>query len=398
MDSRLASSVQSEPRVIRVIALDDNPGDLALFEHHMRSIEVMDFDLKLVGCSADLIAALASESFEMAFLDYQLAKVNGVELFESIDALGRDVPAVLLTGQDDIALVARALRVGFDDYLPKSTVSSSSLERTIRNILEKRAYRQSAELYRLDLEASVRRLESQNREISSFYHTLAHELKTPLTAAREYAAIVHDGLAGPVTPAQLEHLQTAMRACDQLHRCIEDLFDVSRIETGKLQVVPDQGSLTHVVEQCVARQRSRAAEAGIQLVLKSLPKLDPIQVDVQRLSQIVSNLITNAIKFSPQGSVVEVSCAKAGPTDQLIRVSDNGPGIAAADLENVFERLYQGRGHATVTGGMGLGLHLSRELARLHGGDLTVESEVGMGSTFTVRLPQFGPTDAAPTP
>jgi len=371
---------------LRVLAVDDNSGDLELLKYYLTEVEGLAFEFVSTNEHDEAARLLSSGAFDLAFIDYRLNSQTGIELLTALRAEGHEVPAILMTGQGDEVLVTRAINAGFADYMPKSAVCESSLKRAIGNVLEKEELRQQTERYRADLEATVRNLEDRNREISSFYYTLAHELKTPLTAAREYAALVHDGIAGDVNPQQMEFLRTTIQSCDQLTRCIEDLFDVSRIETGKFQVELETAELTKLVEECVEQKQQAARDADIELVLHPLPELPPLALDPQRIRQVVSNLLGNAIKFSPTGSRVEVHC-EAGPDSQVLTVADNGPGIPAEDLEMIFERLYQGTGHATVTGGMGLGLHISRELVRLHGGRIEVESTFGDGARFNVRLP-----------
>ena len=241
------------------------------------------------------------------------------------------------------------------------------------------------------LESTNRDLLRRNEEIQNFYHTLSHELKTPLTSAREFVSIVLDGLAGPLTPEQKEYLGIARESCDHLRVCINDLLDATRLETGKLALELKPVLPGPLLQRAVTTFKSRAAEKSIVLLADISSELPEITMDDVRITQVISNLLNNAIKYTPSGGTIVVRAADALGCPELVEVSvsDTGCGISAADQERIFDRLYQVKaGDATTEQGVGLGLYLSRELVQLHGGIIRVSSEVGQGSTFTFVLPK----------
>ena len=242
-----------------------------------------------------------------------------------------------------------------------------------------------------ELDKANRGLEKKNQEIQNFYHTLSHELKTPLTSTREFIALIADGVAGPVNPTQTEYLGLAMEGCDQLTVCLNDLLDVTRLETGKMTIQLKAGSLGLVIKRVLAGLKSTAEEKMISLRDDIAAELPDVLIDEARMSQIITNLVNNALKFtSSNGRVVVSANESATDTEFLeVSVSDTGRGIAKDQVELIFDRLYQVKnGEAATEDGVGLGLYLCRELVDLHGGDIRVESEPGKGSTFTFTIPK----------
>ncbi len=240
------------------------------------------------------------------------------------------------------------------------------------------------------LEHTNQDLVRKNQEIQNFYHTLSHELKTPLTSAREFISIVIDGLAGPLNKTQTEYLGIAKESCNQLRACINDLLDSTRMETGKLALELKPSSLAALVERVVAAMQPQAAQKKIVLSRQLQPDLPDVPMDEHRMTQVITNLLTNAIKYTPPGGKIVVKVGESPEHRELVEVAvtDTGCGIPRDEQEHIFERLYQVKaGDATTEQGVGLGLYLSRELVQLHGGIIRVDSEPGKGSTFSFVLP-----------
>jgi len=234
----------------------------------------------------------------------------------------------------------------------------------------------------------------KNQEIKKFYHTLSHELKTPLTSAREFISILMDGLAGPLNESQLEFLGIAKDSCDQLRVCINDLLDTTRLETGKLTISLKRASLRALVQRTVAAMAPVATPRQITLLHEVDPGLPEVPLDENRITQVLNNLLNNAIRHTPAGGKIVVTACEAPEHPNLVQVSvsDSGFGIPAQEQGHIFDRLYQVKsGDAASDHGLGLGLYLCRELVQLHGGSIWVESEEGRGSTFCFVLPKGGP-------
>jgi signal transduction histidine kinase len=246
------------------------------------------------------------------------------------------------------------------------------------------------------LEQSNKDLLQKNQEIQSFYHTVSHELKTPLTSAREFVSIVMEGLAGPLNETQLEYLGIARESCNRLRICINDLMDATRLETGKLTLKMKLGSIAGLMGQLVTILGPVAVRKQINLTQEVQPNLPDFLFDENRLMQVLVNLVNNALKFTSANGRVTVTAGDAPnhPGHIQICVKDTGCGIPRAEADRIFERLYQIQDSDGMTSpGVGLGLYISRELVRSHGGDIWVESEPGQGSTFCFVIPKDQPSE-----
>ena len=218
---------------------------------------------------------------------------------------------------------------------------------------------------------------------------VSHELRTPLTAAHQFVAIVQDGIAGPVTDRQSEYLDITTRNLTQLSRMIGDLLDASRSETGKLKVEPEAVRIDHLLGEVIPATRAAAADRGIDVTLDAPAHMPTVLADPGRVRQVVTNLVDNALKFTPSGGHVTIR-AELDEDRAFARVSvaDTGRGIPPEDLDHLFERLYQaGTDDSVSRQGLGLGLFISREIVLRHGGRIWAESEVGRGSSFHFTLP-----------
>ncbi len=233
-------------------------------------------------------------------------------------------------------------------------------------------------------------LEKRNDEIRRFYQTLSHELKTPLTVVRECMSLAFDGILGMINAEQRELFKTGVENCDRLTRSVNDLLDLARIESCKFKLVTRSVSANEVHESGVAGLNTIVKRAGLHFVTNAEENLPALSADKDRIVQVMHNLIRNAIKFTPEGGTITVGACRASGDRELVEfsVSDTGRGIPESECERVFDRLYQCEDDdCSSMGGLGLGLHVSREIVRMHGGEITVESVEGEGSTFRFVLP-----------
>ncbi|HXJ58600.1 MAG TPA: ATP-binding protein [Verrucomicrobiae bacterium] len=257
------------------------------------------------------------------------------------------------------------------------------------DVTERRRAEEEMHRIQAQLERTNSDLRRKNEEVQNFYHTLSHELKTPLTSAREFVAIVQDGLAGALNDTQKEYLGIALDSCNQLRVCINDLLDATRLETGKLSIDLKPTALAGVVQRVSTALTPAAQAKGIELTFELEPSLPLVPLDERRIAQVLTNLINNALKFTEGGGRIHVRAARASdPSNSVeVSVSDTGRGIPLDQRDRIFDRLFQVKsGDATTEHGVGLGLYICRELVRLHGGEIRVESQVGKGSTFLFTL------------
>ena len=213
---------------------------------------------------------------------------------------------------------------------------------------------------------------------------VAHELRTPLANIRGYLEAIEDG----VVAADEATLRTLREEAAQLNGMIDDLQELAQAEDGTLRLDREPLAPAELVERATDAARPRAAEKGISLVGTVEPALPLISVDPQRLGQVLQNLLTNALRHTPQGGQVTIEAGHTSAGAVAISVTDTGSGIAPADLPHIFERFYRAdSSRARATGGSGLGLTITRRLVEAHGGTIDATSTVGQGSRFTFTLP-----------
>jgi signal transduction histidine kinase/CheY-like chemotaxis protein len=241
-----------------------------------------------------------------------------------------------------------------------------------------------------DLSETNRKLVRRSEEIQYFYHSLAHELKTPLTSAREFLSFVTEEMVGDLNETQAEYLGFVQESCANLVIYTNDLLDMTRLDTGKLSLNPESVPLHKLLLRVLSMTRNEAAKKSIQLRKELDPDIQLVDIDKSRITQVLFNLLTNALKFTPENGSVYVRLYRdpRRPDWICISVADTGCGIPEDKLAYIFRRYYQvdPTDHEHKDG-FGLGLYLCKEIMKLHGGEIDVKSLPGKGSTFQLSLP-----------
>ncbi|AFE09177.1 sensory box histidine kinase [Corallococcus coralloides DSM 2259] len=215
--------------------------------------------------------------------------------------------------------------------------------------------------------------------------TVAHEFRTPLTSLRMAIHLVAEGVVGQVTEKQADLLFAAREDCERLQGIVDDLLDLSRIQSGQLQLDVREVSMEELVEQALSAQRTLAEDRGVRLSQSLSPDVETVRVDPDRLQLVLGNLVGNGVKHTPQAGEVSVRVSREG-THVRFEVKDTGEGIPAQEQARIFEKFYRAPG--APAGGAGLGLSIARDIVQAHGGELGVVSTQGQGSTFWFTLPQ----------
>jgi signal transduction histidine kinase len=238
----------------------------------------------------------------------------------------------------------------------------------------------------LALQEKVVELERANKVKSAFLASMSHELRTPLNAVINFTKFVARGDLGPVNPEQTDALNEVIGSGKHLLNLINDVLDMSKIESGSLNLfIEDQVDLTAILNSVAITGKSLLAEKPVSLKVEIPPHLPLIRADRQRILQILLNIMSNACKFTKQGSITVTAQQEVDSVQ--IAISDTGPGIAPEDQNMVFEAFRQTETGLRQGGGTGLGMPISRSLVEAHGGRLWLQSEFGKGATFFVSLP-----------
>ncbi len=256
-----------------------------------------------------------------------------------------------------------------------------------------------------ELSFAYERLTQQTNELrrlnqmkSEFVSMVSHELRTPLTIIKEGVRLNLDGTAGPINDTQKECLNMALDGANRLSRLISDLLDVSRIEAGRLQLAKKEVDLNKLLENLRDTYRTPLVEKKIAMELNISRDLSRVFGDTDKITQIVTNLIDNALKFTNEGGRITVaaneklSMGEADNATEFVEVSvaDTGLGIPKEEAGRIFEKFYQIGSHLTrQSGGSGLGLSIAKSLVEAHGGKISVQSDLGKGSKFIFTLPRY---------
>ena len=227
----------------------------------------------------------------------------------------------------------------------------------------------------------VDRIAAQRAQQLTFLAAVAHDLRNPMASLRAAAQL---SLRQAETEKQRERGELILRQVDRMNRLVTDLLDVTRVEAGRFDLHLERGDIRDVVRETAALFEAASEKHEIRLELPREPVIT--EHDPARIAQVLSNLVSNAIKYSPEGGPVDIRL-RVKDGDALIEVSDRGLGVPEEELETIFQPFRRSSGARGEIPGVGLGLSVARRLVRAHGGDIEVESELGRGSTFRVVLP-----------
>lgn len=298
---------------------------------------------------------------------------------------------------------------GEDDDMGRLILAVNEMVRHLRIILEdERSVRENLERSRAELEEANEKLKELDRMKSEFLNTVSHELRTPLTAIKAFAEILLDN-EGEDQETQIEFLGIINKEADRLTRLINNLLDLSRIEAGRMNWHFEPADLEEVVTAACDTLRPAADKKEINFVIEHKSEGLPVHADYDKMQQVFTNLVGNALKFTPSGGTVRVSTRRVGDKAEVI-VADSGMGVAPEFHAKIFEKFGQvDTSETREIKGSGLGLPIARSIVEAHKGSLTVDSDVGEGASFIARLPLFGievgngsrhlnPPDALPIP
>jgi signal transduction histidine kinase len=395
----------------RILIVDDE-------RHNRQLLEVMlrpEGFLPLTAMSGEeALAMVAQQPPDLILLDIMMPGMDGYQVVARIkeDLATRNIPIIMVTALDDRDARLSGLRAGAEDFLTKP-VDRAELCVRVRNLLRLKAYGDYYDKYSQMLEDEVssrtadlvertkslrllteqeERRKDQLRFKDEFLSHVSHELRSPLTAIKQFTTILLGGLAGELSKDQLQYLEIVLKNIQQLQAMIDDLLEVTRLETAKLTVELESVSVSDAVTDTFNTLKVTARAKGVTLACDLPPDLPPAHADQTRLRQILIILVDNAIKFSSDGGPVEIQARvlQEDPHFLIFDVSDTGCGISLETAERIFERLYQVSGPAwTSRKGLGLGLYICKELVTQQGGQIWVKSEPEKGSTFSFLLPIF---------
>ncbi len=486
---------------IKILLVEDNPGDARLILEMLNESITDEFDLIRAETLEEGLRHLGKESFDVLLLDLGLPDSSGIETLLKVQAETSELPIVVMTGLSDESIALKALQMGAQDYLVKGRVEGNLVTRSVRYAIERkkteRALLESEQKSRtlvesitdgiimidrdfkvsvmnpaaqgminpkgfdsppdkktiediLDIdfndlqnrlsqgkesfvkkeigigELTYKELVSPIRGVnkhltglvislediteerkldklkSEFVSVVSHELRTPLCCIKNAVDLLFYRKAGETNAQQNKFLEMASRNVDRLARIIDNFLDISKMEAGKMELQLEQVNLGEIIEGIIATFALELEKKSIRFEREISPDLPGILGDHDKLVQVLSNLVSNAIKYTPEGGEIRIEAAQVEKSQPpvpamlilphrhfiQVSVSDTGVGIPPEELDRIFDKFHQvEKSLARKIGGTGLGLPICRNLVEAHKGKIWVESEPGKGSKFIFVLP-----------
>jgi signal transduction histidine kinase len=367
---------------VNVLLVDDLQENLVALEALIRGPGRQVFTAR---SGEEALSLMIEHAFALAILDVQMPSMNGFELAELMRGTERTraIPIVFVSAAGrELNYAFQGYESGAVDFLYKP-LDPVAVRSKVSVFVE--LFRQRQELQQA--KAQLQRAVSMRDDFMSM---IAHELRNPLNSVYLQAQLRRKMLAAPKQPdaqAMLRMVERDERQIRSMVRLLDDMLDVSRARTGKLAIVPAPFDLAASAQVVVEAIQEQAKTSGVAVTLAAPPTLE-IVGDEFRIEQVITNLLTNALRYGGGQPVAVTVGVREDVNEAFVSVRDQGMGIAPADQERIFEEFVQLPG--ATPGGTGLGLPISRRLAELLGGALTVVSEPGDGSTFYVTLPRDG--------
>jgi signal transduction histidine kinase len=322
------------------------------------------------------LARLADGGVDAVLLDLGLPDSSGIDTFRAVAEAADRIAVVVITGLGDASLAQEAVALGAQDYLVKDAATADGLARAITYAITRQAALR-------DLEAARR---AQLAEKDRFLSHVSHELRTPLAALHQFISLVADETCGPLNLDQRDCLDVAVRNIRQLAVMIDDLLAFGRFQSGKLALRIEPVAIGDLVEECATAFRLTAKERRVDL-RTALGPLPVVACDPWRTREVVSNLLDNALKFTPEGGSVTVGADVDG-NHVRVTVEDTGRGIKPENCTRVFEQFFQeGDGDTSGRTGLGIGLHLCREYVVRQGGEIRADCCPHGGARLTFTIP-----------
>ncbi|MGB3293114.1 MAG: ATP-binding protein [Phormidesmis sp.] len=397
-------------KALQILIVDDDEVDRIALKRALKGT-YLDVVISEAASAEVALRMIDQSDCDCIFLDYNLPGANGLVLTQQIRRQGIRTPIIVLTGQGNEQTAVDLMKAGASDYLPKGKLSSESISRLVRSAIKVYQAEVVIDLAYRDLREKNRLLEQQNKELarqrryiykqnlrlqevsrlkSEFLATMSHELRTPLNAIIGFSQILLSKAKGPLSNYQQDMLGRVLANGRNLLELINDILAFSKLEAGRLDLVPAKMDLAELVRQTIAELKSLATQKALRIEA-NIRLSNPIIVnDAMRVRQILVNLLSNAIKFTAHGSVqIQIEELPGQKNTIVLSVIDTGCGISPADQLYIFDPFHQADQKVTRQhSGTGLGLAITHSLVKMMHGNITVTSAASEGSTFRVEIPR----------
>lgn len=394
---------------LRILVIDDDEVDrISVF----RALSKIELSVNVSeACNYDeAINYLENNKFDCIFLDYRLPGKDGLAVVKEVRDSGNKTPLVILTGQGDEQIAVEIMKAGASDYINKSRISSQLLAKTLLHVVRIHEAERQIELFHQQLFESNEQLKRKNQELeekqqqihqqnlklleaaelkSRFLATMSHELRTPLNAIMVFSQMILRKAKKKLSDSEADMLERILNNGKNLLELINDILDLSKIEAGKLELAPKKFDIARLIQVSVDELRILAERKNLAVHTYINLQNSIVFHDRVRVRQVIVNLLSNAIKFTDVGKV-DVIVNEISREHLIISVRDTGIGIEPEKLKYIFEPFRQGnQTNSRRHQGTGLGLAITDSLVKMMKGSISVETELGKGSEFHLKLPRY---------
>ncbi|MBI5416149.1 MAG: hybrid sensor histidine kinase/response regulator [Candidatus Omnitrophica bacterium] len=343
----------------------------------------------------DARKTLAGHRIKVVVCDHRMPAMLGVTFLKEIKLNYPDIVRILFTGYTDFPMVEEAINQGEIYRFISKPWKTTELLATVRQaiahydlVMENRLLFEETNIKNEELEIANRKLTDLYKMQREFTSTVSHELRTPLASIKTAIDLVARKMLGDITKEQKEVLGRAKRNVERLRRLVDDILDLTKIESGKVELDFRMNDINRIIQEVVDTQQDVAQSRGLYLKTQLDARIPKVPVDNDRIIQVLLNLLHNAIKFTKEGGITVTSQDKSANNHIIVSVTDTGKGIAEQDIPKLFQKFQQIESpEKNEEGGTGLGLAICKEIVGRHGGKMVVESALGKGSTFSFVLP-----------
>lgn len=385
----------------RILIVDDEPLIAKILTLHL---EEAGYLTDWAPDGETCLTMLAAEHYSLVLIDIWMPHMSGVQVLERIRESGSDVAVIMMSGHGSENLAVNCMKNGALDYFSKPFELNDVLQRVEQALVNR---------------ATLLEKQRLEREKDDFVSMLSHDMKNPITAVIGSIDIMREGRLGPINDEQANYLLSAIDSCNEVVVMIDNLLDIHRFEEGRMQLNIRPCDAGELISAATGKFSLVAGREGVTFMVKADAGLPQVAVDRSAFTRIMSNLLGNALKFTPEGGTITFTASlltadAAGQLaipdyarsrsqqlfssqTQVVRLSvrDTGNGIPSEDHESIFERYVQSRRGSRDYGGAGLGLAYCKLMVKRFEGVIWVESEPGQGSEFTILLPCLEERDSS---
>ncbi|MDB9436760.1 hybrid sensor histidine kinase/response regulator [Dolichospermum lemmermannii CS-548] len=377
---------------LKILLIEDNLAEARLLQEFIKLTKSQNFSLVHVQKLQDGINQLNSEKYDVILLDLTLPDSQGLASIPQLLKQNPSNPIIVLTNTNDEELAIEAVRQGAQDYLVKRHVNPDTLVRSVRYAIERKQFLEQLNQINQTLETQVEEKTAElfkSREInqlkSEFVSILSHDIRNPLNTILLAAGLLQRHNQGQKNDEEINHLQLIRSAIKNVSNLLDEASLIGKSDSGKLFYKPHILDLEKLCYELVQQSQLFAQEKQLNLIFTSSQNCFEFLGDETLLKHIVSNLLNNAIKYSPPDSTVLFELIKQEKT-VILKFQDQGIGMTETDQKQLFQPFHRGE-NVGIIPGSGLGLTIVKQCVIAHRGEITVNSQLGVGSTFTVTLP-----------